>query len=216
MLIAHTCTQHTQLHPPKAHAPHVHVYSGPLVSSTSDHQVSFLRWTTRTTTCLTIISTHVTQCVRGVSIPPFSCLVSHYTDTHLYVFFFGSRFTSYNKQFLYYLHLYDFYFYKLIGKLTVFFANWGVHIVQSTSGQIHYHRTVFSSQIKSKIDNILTKTPLSIFRFTYKPIYWWDTCKSITSKSHTHPSHSQTSRLLTSSLSSGVPVPHTTQCMWDV
>ena len=38
----------------------------------------------------------------------------------------------------------------------------------------------------------------------------------ITSKSHTHPSHSQTSRLLTSSLSLGVPVPRTTQCIRDV
>jgi hypothetical protein len=35
----------------------------------------------------------------------------------------------------------------------------------------------------------------------------------ITSKSHTHPSHSQTSRLLTSSLSLGIPVPRGTQCM---
>ena len=35
----------------------------------------------------------------------------------------------------------------------------------------------------------------------------------VSSRSHTHPSHSQTSRLLTSSLSLGVPVPHTTQCM---
>ncbi len=35
----------------------------------------------------------------------------------------------------------------------------------------------------------------------------------ITSKSHTHPSHSQTSRLLTSSLSLGVPVPRSTQCI---
>jgi hypothetical protein len=35
----------------------------------------------------------------------------------------------------------------------------------------------------------------------------------ITSKSHTHPSHSPTSRLLTSSLSLGVPVPRPTQCM---
>jgi hypothetical protein len=39
---------------------------------------------------------------------------------------------------------------------------------------------------------------------------------SITSKSHTHPSHSETSRLLTSSLSFGVPVPRGTQCMRDV
>jgi hypothetical protein len=35
----------------------------------------------------------------------------------------------------------------------------------------------------------------------------------IASKSNTHPSHSQTSRLLTSSLSLGVPVPRPTQCM---
>jgi hypothetical protein len=35
----------------------------------------------------------------------------------------------------------------------------------------------------------------------------------ITSKTHTHPSHSQTSRLLTSSLSLGVPVPLVTQCL---
>jgi hypothetical protein len=35
----------------------------------------------------------------------------------------------------------------------------------------------------------------------------------IVSKSHTHPSHSLTSCLLTSSLSLGVPVPHSTQCM---
>ncbi len=31
-----------------------------------------------------------------------------------------------------------------------------------------------------------------------------------------HPSHSQTSRLLTSSLSLGVPVPRGTQCIWGV
>ena len=35
----------------------------------------------------------------------------------------------------------------------------------------------------------------------------------IDSKSHTHPSHSETSRLLTSSLSLGVPVPRGTQCI---
>jgi hypothetical protein len=35
----------------------------------------------------------------------------------------------------------------------------------------------------------------------------------IASSSHSHPSHSQTSRLLTSSLSLGVPVPRPTQCM---
>jgi hypothetical protein len=35
----------------------------------------------------------------------------------------------------------------------------------------------------------------------------------IASNSHTHPSHSQSSRLLTSALSLGVPVPRPTQCM---
>ncbi len=35
-------------------------------------------------------------------------------------------------------------------------------------------------------------------------------------RSHTHPSRSQTSRLLTSSLSLGVPVPHVTQCIRGV
>jgi hypothetical protein len=35
----------------------------------------------------------------------------------------------------------------------------------------------------------------------------------ITSRTHSHPSHSQTSRLLTSSLSLGVPVPRTSQCI---
>ncbi len=36
----------------------------------------------------------------------------------------------------------------------------------------------------------------------------------ITSRTHTHLSHSSTSRLLTSSLSLGVPVPRATQCIW--
>ncbi len=35
----------------------------------------------------------------------------------------------------------------------------------------------------------------------------------VSSRSHTHPLHLQTSRLLTSPLSLGVPVPLTTQCM---
>ena len=38
----------------------------------------------------------------------------------------------------------------------------------------------------------------------------------ITSRSHTHPSHSQVSRLLTSSLSLGVPVPLTMECIRGV
>ncbi len=34
----------------------------------------------------TRLTTRVTQCIRGVQIPPFYRLVSHYTDTHSYVF----------------------------------------------------------------------------------------------------------------------------------
>jgi hypothetical protein len=73
--------------------------------------------------------------------------------------------------------------------------------------QVHREtgRAAFSSQIKSKVGNILAKDAL------------WITLNidgvPIVSKSHTHPSHSETSRLLTSSLSLGVPVPHATQCM---
>ncbi len=103
--------------------------------------------------------------------------------------------------------------------------------------------TVFSSQIKSTIGNILVKWSEKI---PIAPFYHWipetrnlrrllvsgihsliikspSLCIKlnidgvpITSKSHTHPSHSETSRLLTSSLSLGVTVRRTTQCMWDV
>jgi len=67
----------------------------------------------------------------------------------------------------------------------------------------------FSSQIKTKVDNILVET------VTIRIVLNIDDTP-IASKSHTHPSHFQTSRLLTSSLSSGVPVPHSTQCIRDV
>ena len=38
-----------------------------------------------------------------------------------------------------------------------FFAASGVQLAQSTSGQFHYRRVAFSSQLKSKIGNILAK-----------------------------------------------------------
>ena len=63
-------------------------------------------------------------------------------------------------------------------------------------------------QFKSKVGNMIVKSVT--LRITLKidgpPV----------SKSYTHPSHSETSRLLTSSLSLGVPVPRTTQCIRDV
>ena len=39
-----------------------------------------------------------------------------------------------------------------------FFAASGVQLAQSTSGQFHYRRADFSSQLKSKVGNILAKT----------------------------------------------------------
>jgi hypothetical protein len=38
-----------------------------------------------------------------------------------------------------------------------FFAALGVHLAQSNSGHVHYHRVAFSSQLKSKCGNILAK-----------------------------------------------------------
>ena len=70
----------------------------------------------------------------------------------------------------------------------------------------HFRRVAFSSQFKSKVGHILAKAADLHINLNIDGA-------PIVSRSHTHPSHSQTSRLLTSSLSLGVPVPHTTQCI---
>ncbi len=75
-----------------------------------------------------------------------------------------------------------------------FFASSGFQLAQFDRGHFHFHRTVFSSQLRSSVGNILDKT--ATLRITLK----LDRAP-ITSKSHTHTSYSQTSRLLTSSLS---------------
>jgi hypothetical protein len=85
----------------------------------------------------------------------------------------------------------------------------GVMSTQSDRGFFHYHRTTFSSMLKLRVGNILSKT--STLRINLNT-----DGSSITSKSHTHPSHSQTSRLLTSSLSLGSPIPRPTQCLKGV
>jgi hypothetical protein len=87
-----------------------------------------------------------------------------------------------------------------------FFAASGVQSAQSNSGFFHFRRAAFSSGLKSKVGLALAKAAaLRIFlNLDGAPI---------ASKSHTHPSHSQTSRLLTSSLSLGLPVPRPTQCV---
>jgi hypothetical protein len=90
-----------------------------------------------------------------------------------------------------------------------FFAASGVMSAQSDRRFFHYHPAAFSSMLKSRVGNMLTKA--SVLRINLNT-----DGSSIASKSHTHPSHWQTSRLLTSSLSLGVPVPQPTQCLRGV
>jgi hypothetical protein len=92
-----------------------------------------------------------------------------------------------------------------------FFATSEVQSTQSNLGSSysHFRRSTFSSMMKSKCGNILAKAADLRINLNLDG-------SPITSQSHTHPSHSQTSRLLTSSLSLGVPVPRSTQCMRDL
>ena len=87
-----------------------------------------------------------------------------------------------------------------------FFAASGVQVPKSDRGYFHFRHTVFLDQLKSRVSLILTKAEAL-------PITLNLDGDPITSTTHTHPSHSQTSRLLTSSLTLGVPVPRATQCM---
>jgi hypothetical protein len=107
----------------------------------------------------------------------------------------------------YIVNLLDFYSYRLIGKLTAFFEASGVQSAQSTSGGFfHFRRAAFFPGLKRKVGLTLSKEAdlRIVLNLDGAPIE---------SKSHTHPSHSQTSRLLTSSLSLGLPVPRPTQCV---
>ena len=81
-----------------------------------------------------------------------------------------------------------------------FFSSSGVQLAQSNRGQFHYRRVVLSSHLKSKVDRTLAKDAVLRMNLNLDGT-------PITSRTHTHPSHSETSRLLTSSLSLGVPVP---------
>jgi hypothetical protein len=89
-----------------------------------------------------------------------------------------------------------------------FFESSGVQSTESNLGSSYFHfrRAAFSSMLKSKYGLILPKTSALRINLNLDGA-------PITSQSHTHPSHSQTYRLLTSSLSLGVPVPRPTQCM---
>ena len=79
------------------------------------------------------------------------------------------------------VNLSDFYSYRLIGKLTAFFAASGVQLAQTQRGMFHYHRTVFSSILKIKVDLTLAKTATLRITLNLDGV-------SITTKSHTHPS----------------------------
>ena len=78
--------------------------------------------------------------------------------------------------------------------------------VQLAQTNFHFRRAAFSSQLKSRVGHILAKAAALRIMLNIDGA-------PIASRSHTHPSHTQNSRLLTSSLSFGVPVPRATQCM---
>jgi hypothetical protein len=90
-----------------------------------------------------------------------------------------------------------------------FFAASGVQLAQTHRGMFHFRRAAFSSSLKAKVGSTLTKAAVLRVNLNIDGV-------PITSRTHTHPSHSQASRLLTSSVSLGVPVPRATQCMRDV
>jgi hypothetical protein len=109
----------------------------------------------------------------------------------------------------YIVNLLDFYSYRLIGKLTSFlhlqeFSQRNLPVASSTSAA----RLSFS---RSKVKLVWLSTRQQPYVFNSNLNL---DGAPIVSKSHTNPSHSQTSRLLTSSLSLGVPVPRPTQCVW--
>jgi hypothetical protein len=87
-------------------------------------------------------------------------------------------------------------------------------VIDSTSGRSHSEFIRLSLvQIHRETDRVHLKVEVkdAVLRITLTL-----DGTPITSGTHTHPSHSQTSRVLTSSLSLGVQVPRTTQCMRDV
>jgi hypothetical protein len=89
-----------------------------------------------------------------------------------------------------------------------FFTASGGQSAESNLGASYFHlrRAAFSGLLKSRVGNIIAKTSAVRVNLNLDGA-------PIASSSHTHPSHSPTSRLLTSSLSLGVPVPRPTQCM---
>jgi hypothetical protein len=87
-----------------------------------------------------------------------------------------------------------------------FFTASGVQPAQTQRGVFHFRHASFSQQVKGKVGLALAKAAALRINLNLDG-------EPIASKSNTHPSHSQTSRVLTSSLSLGVPVPRPTQCV---
>jgi hypothetical protein len=87
-----------------------------------------------------------------------------------------------------------------------FFAGSGVQLAEHDRGLFHFRRSAFSSHLKTKVGNTFEKDTGLCVNLNIDGT-------TIVSQSHTPPSHSQTSRVLTLSLSLGVPVPRATQCI---
>ncbi len=108
------------------------------------------------------------------------------------------------------MNLSEFYSHRLIGKTDRFFAASGVQLAQTHPGdQFNFRRAAFLIQLQRKVGLVLAKTAALRININIDGT-------PIASKSHTHPSPSQTSRLLTSSSTLGVPVPRPTQCVRHV
>jgi hypothetical protein len=138
--------------------------------------------------------TRATQCMRGVLDPPVSAFsLSLYRHPFQYTLF-SSRFTliinnKYPNNFL---------------QLQEFSLRRHTH----PGGQFTFHRAAFLTPLQIKVGLGLPKAAVLRININLDGA-------PIASKSHTHPSHSETFRLLTSSLSLGVPVPRPTQCVRD-
>jgi hypothetical protein len=105
----------------------------------------------------------------------------------------------------YIVNLSVFYSYKLIGKLTAFLQLQEFSLRNITVPvPLPPRGVLLTDQIQSRTDPCQGCSLRITLNLDGAPI---------TYISHTHTSHSQTSRLLTSSLSLGVPVPRATQCM---
>ena len=87
-----------------------------------------------------------------------------------------------------------------------FFAASGVQLAQTNKDHFHLRSVVFYSQLESEVGNILPQAVVLRINLNIDDA-------PIASRLHTHPSHSPTSRLLSSSLSLGIPFPRSTQCV---